>query len=169
MIEAAGEVADGLICHTFTTERYTREVIIPAAERGRAAAGLTLEGFDVAGHCCVVTGRTEDEFASSKRAAQQRLAFYGSTPAYRPVLELHGWGDLQSELHALSTKGEWAQMATLIDDDVLAAFAVVGSWEELPDLLLKRWDGCATRFNLEMPSYASHSEWAEVLRILHAR
>ena len=108
-----------MIIHGFTTERYVKEVTLPAIERGLAKAGRSRADFEVSGPLFVVTGTNEEEFATAKQAVQQQIAFYGSTPAYRGVLELHGWGDLQPELNALSKQGEWVKMGELIDDDVL--------------------------------------------------
>ncbi len=124
MTEVAGEVADGFIAHAFTTERYLREVTLPAIERGLARAGRPRASFEL---CCpvfVVTGDDEADFAASRDAVRSQIAFYASTPAYRPVLELHGWGDLQGELNALARRGAWGEMSALISDDILAAFAV---------------------------------------------
>jgi len=125
MTEVGGEVADGVIIHGFTTERYVKEVTLPAIERGLAKAGRSRADFEISGPLFVVTGTNEQELETARQAVQQQIAFYGSTPAYRPVLDLHGWGDLQPELNSLSKQGEWVKMGELIDDDVLDAFAVV--------------------------------------------
>ena len=126
MTEVAGEVCDGFLCHGFTTERYLREVTIPALERGRAKAGKTLDDFEIVGPSFVVTGTNDEEIESAATGTRQQIAFYGSTPAYRGVLELHGWGGLQAELNALSKQGKWVEMGELIDDEILDTFAVVG-------------------------------------------
>ena len=83
MTEVAGEVCDGFICHAFTTERYLREVTMPALERGRAKAGKTMDGFEIVGPSFVVTGNDEAEMAAAADGTRQQIAFYGSTPAYR--------------------------------------------------------------------------------------
>src|SRR4029077_2425820 len=124
MTEVAGEVADGLLAHGFTTARYMREVTLPALERGLARAGRTRDGYEISYPAMMVTGTTEEEIQTATQAVKAQLAFYASTPAYRPVLDLHGWGDLFSDLNRLSKRGEWVQMADLIPDDMLDAFAV---------------------------------------------
>ena len=129
MTEVAGEVGDGLLVHGFSTERYLREVSLPALERGAAKAGKTRADLTVSYPGFVVTGANEEDVAAATKAVREQIAFYGSTPAYRPVLELHGWGDLQTELNTLSKRGEWVKMGELIDDDVLDAFAVVAPIE----------------------------------------
>src|SRR6476646_11561326 len=92
MTEVAGEVCDGMICHGFTTERYLREVTLPAIERGLERSGRTFDDFEISGPFFVVTGTTEEEIEKARQGVRQQIAFYGSTPAYRGVLELHGWG-----------------------------------------------------------------------------
>ena len=106
MTEVAGEVADGIILHGFTTERYVREVTVPALERGWKTAGKTRADFEICGPLFVVTGTTDEERERAREGTKQQIAFYGSTPAYRGVLELHGWGDLQDDLNRLSKQGE---------------------------------------------------------------
>ncbi|GHH49922.1 TIGR03617 family F420-dependent LLM class oxidoreductase [Lentzea cavernae] len=141
MTEVAGEVADGFLCHNFTTERYLREVTLPALERGRAKAGKTLEGFEISGPVFAATN--DAEVADVKR----QIAFYGSTPAYKPVLELHGWGALHEELHRMSRRQQWAEMSELITDEVLAAFCVLGSPETVTAALLDRYGDVVTRIS----------------------
>lgn len=147
MAEVAGEVGDGLLVHPFTTARYLREVSLPALERGAAKAGKRRADLTVALPGFVVTGTSEEEIEAHAKAAKGQLAFYGSTPAYRPVLELEGWGDLQHELHSRSKRGEWASMGELIDDEVLDAFAVVAPLEEVATRILERWGGLVDRFS----------------------
>src|SRR4051794_36451598 len=145
MTEAAGEVADGMLCHGFSTERYLREVTLPRLEAGRAKAGKTLEGFEISAPAFVAAGETEEEIAAAIATVKQQISFYGSTPAYRPVLELHGWGELQDELNAMSKRGEWDTMPELIDDEMLHAFAVVGPREGADAELDRRYGNVCTR------------------------
>lgn len=163
MTEVAGEVADGLLAHGFTTERYLREVSIPAFQRGLARGGRDRADVQISYPGMVVTGTNQEEFAAAATAVKRQLAFYGSTPAYRPVLELHGWGDLQPELNTLSKRGEWAKMAELIDDDVLNTFAVVGELDEIPGKILARFGDLVDRFSFYAPYRVEPERWAEVL------
>jgi probable F420-dependent oxidoreductase len=139
MTEVAGETCDGLLAHGFTTERYLKEVTIPALERGLERAGKKRGDFEISYPAFVVTDETSDQFV------RQQIAFYGSTPAYRGVLELHGWGDLQTELNALSKQGEWVQMGKLVTDDIRDAFAVVGDAEEIPKQIIAKVGGVVDR------------------------
>ena len=151
MTEVAGEVGDGFLVHGFTTERYLREVSLPALERGAAKAGKTRDDLTVSYPGFVVTGTDDASTAAAETAVRQQIAFYGSTPAYRPVLDLHGWGDLQSELNTLSKRGEWVKMGELIDDDVLNAFAVVCPLDKVATEVRDRFEGMVDRFSFYAP------------------
>ncbi len=164
MTEVAGEVADGLLAHAFTTERYLREVTVPALERGLAVGGRRRADVQISYPGMVVTGLDEEACAASADATRKQLAFYGSTPAYRPVLELHGWGDLQTELNTLSKRGAWDDMALLIDDEMLDTFAVVGPLDTIASRVRARYEGIVDRFNVYAPAGIGADRWAEVLR-----
>src|SRR3954470_11864452 len=138
MTEVAGEVCDGIIIHGFTTERYLREVTIQALDRGMAKSGRARSDFEISFPAFIVSGTTEEEMAAAITGTKQQIAFYGSTPAYKSVFELHGWDDLQPELNRLSKLGDWVKMGDLIDDDVLDAFAIVGEPEEIPGKIKAR-------------------------------
>src|SRR5689334_3644058 len=168
MTEAAGEVADGVIVHGFTTERYVKEVTMPAIERGLQKAGRDRSTFEVSGPLFVVTGTDDAAMEDAARGTRQQIAFYGSTPAYRGVLELHGWGDLQTELNALSKQGEWVKMGELIDDEMLRTFAVVASPEEVGAELRRRYAGVVDRCSFYAPYRSDPERWARVIADLKA-
>ena len=163
MTEVAGEVCDGFLCHGFTTERYLREVTIPALARGRAKAGKTMEGFDIVGPSFVVTANNEADLAKAAAGTRQQIAFYGSTPAYRPVLELHGWGDLQDRLNTLSKQGQWVEMGNEITDEILNTFAVVGEPEQIGPELTKRYGDVIERISFYAPYKSDSERWSRVL------
>ena len=163
MSEVAGEVADGILLHGFTTERYVREVTMPALERGWARAGKQRGNFELSGPMFVVTGTNEEEYEAARRGTKQQIAFYGSTPAYRGVLDLHGWGDLQGDLNRLSKQGEWVQMGELIDDEILGTFAVTGEPEEIPAKLLDRYGDVVDRVSFYAPYKSDPERWARVV------
>lgn len=142
MTEVAAEVADGMIAHGFTTPRYLREVTVPALQRGLAKAGKRRNEFEVSSPVMVVSGETEEAFVANRDAVKMQLAFYASTPAYQPVLELHGWGEVYAAANALSRQGKWVEMGELIDDDMLDAFAVVcEDIDHIPRELAARYSG----------------------------
>jgi len=167
MTEVAGEVADGFICHGFTTERYLREVTIPALDRGRAKANLgpvsDTDDFEIVGPSFVVTGEDEADQARAAFATRRQISFYGSTPAYRAVLDLHGWGDLQTKLNNMSKSGKWNQMAELIDDEILGTFAVLGEPAEIAPELQRRYGDVVNRISFYSPYDSNSDRWASVM------
>ncbi len=167
MTEVAGEVADGFLCHAFTTDRYLREVTLPALERGAKAAGRSLDDIEVSGPAFVVTGTTEEKMADSAAKTRQQIAFYGSTPAYRPVLELHGLGPMQDELNVMSKQGRWEEMGGLITDDVLGLFAVVAEPEDLADAVAARFGDVVQRLSFYTPRSGDLTRWKTAIERLH--
>ncbi len=168
MTEVAGEVADGFLCHGFTTEAYLRDVTLPALERGLAASGRDRSALQLSLPAFVVTGADQEQMAAAARGTREQIAFYGSTPAYLGVLEHHGWGDIHVELNRLSKQGEWKAMGELIDDDMLAAFAVVAEPQDLADGLLARFGSMIDRLSFYLPYKADPEQLASVLEDLHA-
>ncbi|WP_454199291.1 TIGR03617 family F420-dependent LLM class oxidoreductase [Nocardia sp. Marseille-Q1738] len=174
MVEVAGEVADGLVVHGFTTERYLREVTLPAMRKGRAARSKPgLDDFQICGFPFVVTGENVFQEFVAKAAVRAQIAFYASTPAYRPVLELHGWGTVGDELHNLSKqlkKGEYwqgvAAMSTLITDEMLDEFAVVAPPDLVAEKLLKRYGDIFTRAAVYAPYALPNGFWSPIVREL---
>lgn len=123
--EVAGEVADGYVPHSFTTARYLQERTLPALGRGLSRSERSLADLTIAAPVFVVTGRDEAELAAAAAATKQQIAFYASEPTYRPVLAVHGWEQAQDDLLGLLGEGRMAEMAGVVDDAMLDAFAVV--------------------------------------------
>lgn len=153
MTTMAGATADGFLCHAFSTERWMRDHTIPALTAGREQTGKALAEFTVKAAIYLATG-TDEQIANAVAEIKTHLAFYGSTPAYRPVLDAHGWGDLGADLTALSKQRRWAEMAAVIDDDVVSAFALVGPTGSIPSQLTARCAGVVNRvsFLVQRPS-----------------
>lgn len=145
MTEMCGEVADGHLGHPMVSRRYLTEITMPLLLRGLQRTGRDRSDFEVSAEVMVATGENDAELATAMTAVRKQIAFYGSTPAYRKVLELHGWGALHTDLHRLSKQGEWDAMGSLIDDDMLTAFAVVGAVDEVGDALRDRCEGVVDR------------------------
>jgi probable F420-dependent oxidoreductase len=148
MTKVAGEVADGFLCHGFTTPRYVREVTIPTLEAARASVGKSMAGFAVCGPGFVATGTNSEQIEQAKSRIRKQLAFYASTPAYKRVLDLHGWGELQPELQVMSRQGKWDEMAELITDEILNEFAVVGEPDHVVAGVIERYGGIVTSIGL---------------------
>lgn len=168
MTQVAAEAADGLLAHGFTTERYFREVTIPQVEAGLRASGRDRAQFSVVYPGLVATGTDEDSFEAACAGVRSQISFYGSTPAYRGVLDMHGWGDLHTELHKLSLRGKWQQMAGLIDDEVLRTFAVVGEPHEIGAEVRRRYDGLVDRFSIYAPYEMTEDVRRRIVADLHA-
>ena len=145
MTEVCGEVADGHLGHPMVSKRYITEVSTPALVRGLQRAGRERNDVELSAEVLVATGENDAELQTAAAAVRKQIAFYGSTPAYRKVLELHGWGDLHEELNRLSKQGEWDAMGSLIDDEMLATFAVVGPVDEIGTALKSRCAGVVDR------------------------
>ena len=145
MVEVAGAVGDGLICHPLVSGRYLREALVPHLHAGARAEGRDPGALEVAAVAMVATGATEEEMAEAIAATRVQVAFYASTPAYRPVLDMHGWGDLQPELRRLSKEGAWQAMGDAVDDEILRTLAVVAEPDAVVPALVERFGGVADR------------------------
>jgi probable F420-dependent oxidoreductase len=166
MTEVAGEVCDGFLAHGFSTPRYLREVTNPALERGLKKSGRSRKDFEVTTPGFMVLGSSDDQIEKASAGVRQQIAFYGSTPAYRPVLEMHGWGDLQPELNTMSKRGEWVEMGKLITDEILATFAIVGRPEDVPKEVENRYGGLTDRINFGIGRSNGASELVAKLRAI---
>jgi probable F420-dependent oxidoreductase len=157
MCRLAGEVADGVLLHPFHTGHYVRETVAPALEAGRIAGGGASDRFTV--HACpiVCTGSTDEELDRAEAGVRQLVAFYGSTPAYRVTLDAHGWGDLQPELRRLTKSGRWAELPSLLTEEVVDALVVRGAPGEIAAALAERYAGTVDRVGLSMP-YETESD-----------
>ena len=151
-LRLAGEVADGIRLHGFCTRRYIQEAIVPRVQEGMARTGRTREHFEITGGGFVATGRDTEATAQAFEIVRDRVAFYGSTPGYWPVLDLHGYGDLGRELNAMSKAGKWNEMASRVSDDLVHLFAAVGTHKEIASKIAERFGGLSDAINLRADS-----------------
>lgn len=152
MCRLAGELCDGLRLHPIATFTYAKEVVLPLVEKGAAKAGRTLSEIDVIGAPFLAIGRDDAEIAAAKDGLRQRIAFYASTRTYHSVLNFHGWTDAGLELHRLSIQNKWQEMATVITDDMLQEFAIVGTYDDLVPQVRARCAGVFSTVTLELPA-----------------
>lgn len=145
MLRATGEVADGVHVHPFHSRRYIDEVVRPNIEAGASAAGRDPASIKLACPVFTIVGDNEDERAPWRERARMQIAFYGSTPAYAGVFDLHGWNGTGERLHELQRSGDMAAMAATITDRMLEEYAVTCNWEELPQVLVRKYGGVADR------------------------
>lgn len=164
MVELAGEVADGIVMHSFVTEHYVRDIMIPALERGLTTSGRKRDDLELAMPALFAAGSNAAELEKEEARGREHIAFYGSTPTYRRVLEAHGWGDKQPQLNALLRDGNREQMRRLIDDEMLDSFLVRGAPQEIPGKLLARYGDLVDRISFSGPYGPRHAGWIEALR-----
>ncbi len=145
LCKLAGEVADGFHVHSYHTRRYLSEVVLPAIEAGARKADRNRQAIEVTTAAFVALN--EDEIAVQR----QQVAFYASTPSYRPVLDFHGWGKVGEELSALAARGRWNEMPGLITDEMLETFVIVGDWNDVAEKLRAKYDGLLDRVGLYRP------------------
>jgi len=147
----AGELCDGFHVHPFHSAKYLREHIIPNIEKGLALSGRTRTDIQLTAPVFVISGEDEAELKAARESARTQIAFYASTPSYRPVLECHGWGEVGERLSRMAARGKWGEMPVQITDEMLEVFAVTGRWEELPALIQARYDGLLDRVMYYLP------------------
>lgn len=167
MTEAGGQVADGFLVHPLNTRQSLEELTLPALTRGAEQAGRDVADIEVVCVTIVVTGRTEEEFVTSREAVRQQLAFYGSTPAYKPIFDICDRGDLHPQLKAGAKAGEWEQMASLIDDEFLHDVAVIGEPNEIATRIRARLDGISESVSLVNNRAPDPTHFAQVVSDLH--
>ncbi|WP_041939291.1 MULTISPECIES: LLM class F420-dependent oxidoreductase [Frankia] len=152
MTEVAGEVSDGILLHGLSSERFVREVTLPALERGLARAGRKRSDVELTFPTLIATGDTDEELAESEKKLRQHFAFYASTPAYSAVLELHGWGGLQRDLYELTRDGRWQDLGSLVTEEVLEVFTARGTPEDIPKQIRARVGDIADRVSFYSPA-----------------
>jgi hypothetical protein len=134
-------VCDGVRLHPFCTRRYIEEAVLPRLREGFAKSGRRRENFEITGGGFIATGPDRAAVQRMREWVRVRVGFYGSTPAYWPVLELHGHGELGRKLNELSRKGQWGEMTKAIDDDVLEPFCAAGTHQEIAGVIEQRFGG----------------------------
>ena len=169
MTRVAGEVADGFLVHPVNSRASLLELTLPAINDGLERGGRSIDDFELVCVTIVVTGRDDEEFDRSREAVRRQLAFYGTTPAYQPVFELHGRGDLHPELKRRAAAGRWDEMASLIDDELIETIAVVAPPGEVADLVRARLDGISDHVSLVNNRAPDPLHFAEVVAGLTAR
>jgi probable F420-dependent oxidoreductase len=149
MLQTAARDADGLIIHTFSTQQFIEERILPSINETLAENGRSRSAFEISLPPFVVTGQTEEAFEICKQKVKYRIAFYASTPAYKTVLECHDWQDLHPKLNHLSKNKGWDKMPELISDEMLETFALVGEPLQVAEKMKARYGSLVDRLTLE--------------------
>jgi probable F420-dependent oxidoreductase len=166
MTEVCGEVADGFFVHPFGTAKSFRELTLPALDRGLEQAGRDASALEISLQLMICSGEDDEELERNRALTKQQIAFYGSTPAYRPVLDCHGWGELQPELNAMTKQGRWGDMPALISDELLEAVAICAPIGEVADRVRERAQGRANRVSLVAHWARDPDLWDDVVESL---
>lgn len=151
MTKVVAELCDGWMVHPFITPSYFNEVSLPRLRGFMDDAGRPHDACQVALPAFVVTGEDDAEMEASAQFVKGQIGFYGSTPAYKDVLDHHGWGDAQPELNRLTKEGRWAELPSVIDDEMLATFAVVAEPDEVDAALEDRYSDSVDRISRYAP------------------
>src|SRR5271167_635578 len=152
MLRVAGEVCDGVRLHPLCSRRYLEEVALPQITEGMERSGRRRGNFDVFGGGFVVTGPDVKTVAEGMEWVRKRVAFYGSTRSYLPILALHGLDELGLKLHAMSLEGRWNDMTAEVSDDVVRIFAACGSYDEIAQAIDQRFGGLADSIEINFPA-----------------
>ena len=161
----AGEVGDGLMLHSLTSAEYVRQVVRPGIAKGAERSARAQDAIQVGGGGFIVTGPNKASLKEAEAEVRRRIAFYASTRTYFPVLECHGFEEVGQRLHQMSLQGEWAEMAELIGDDMLNAFAVIGEYDEVAEKFVDRYGGLLDEVNFSATT-SSPPEEAQIRKII---
>jgi probable F420-dependent oxidoreductase len=164
MLRLAGRVCDGVRLHGFCTRRYLAEVALPNLEGALRECGRARASFEICGGGFIATGRDDAAVAKAVESIRYRIAFYGSTRTYLPVLQLHGWHDLGAELHRLSREGRWTEMAARVSDDVVREFTAAARYDQLGRAIAERFGGYSDSIELGFPPATPAGEVKEILK-----
>ena len=140
-LRLSGEACDGVRLHPFCTRAYLEDIVMRRIKEGFDKTGRMRDSFEVTGGGFIATGETEDDVQKVAEWVRHRIAFYGSTPSYWPVLEHHGYGDLGRKLNRMTKDGKWNEIVNEIPDDVLHLFAVIAPFTQLESAIVKRFGG----------------------------
>lgn len=164
MVEVVGEVADGFFVHPFHSPAFLAKETLPALDAGLTTSGRVRNELEISCQTITAIGSTDEEIATARQKAKGQISFYGSTPAYKDVLEHHGYEGLQPELNRMSKEGRWLEMITRIDDDLFDVLAVSGTPAEAGRLLRRRNDSFADRTTLMLYNETEPEAPADLIR-----
>ena len=168
MCRLAGELCEGLQVHPFHSVDYLRGTVLPNVEAGLAKSGRPPGSVTLVTSAFVIMGNNAEEIAKARELARQQLSFYASTRTYRVVLETHGWGDVADELNVRAARGDWQGMASLITDEMLAVYAVEGTYDQIPDLVRSKYEGMIDRMSFYALPTLERSDPAAWRRLIDA-
>ena len=160
MLKVAGELCDGVLLHSFNTALYTREVVLPNIKKGAQKAERSLDEIDISGGGFIVTGRNEEDLDKAIKDTKSKIPFYASTRSYGEIMRVHGWDGVHENLYRMSVDGKWAEMGSLIPDDMLSHFAVTGTYEEIAGKIKSTYGPYASSISFSMDVKSDEDEIA---------
>jgi probable F420-dependent oxidoreductase len=171
MLQVAGEVCDGVRLHGIVTRRYLDEIAFPNLKKGFDKSGRPASDwnkFEISGGGFICAAPDQDSLAKAIDKIKSTIAFYGSTRSYRLSFELGGWQDQAAELHKLSVQQKWNEMPRLVSEEMVHAFAAVGTYSDISAILKKRFAG-VNRIGFELPLRNEHDRAVlkEIIEDLH--
>ncbi len=158
MCQLAGELCEGFHAHPLHSARYLRERVLRNIEIGLMQSGRQRYSIEISSSIFVIPTDNPAEAAKYESEIREQISFYASTPPYRPVFDLEGWGNAADELKALASRGKWGEMPALITDEMLDRFALRGTWADLPEKVLKKYDGLLDRVSYYFPVVPGENE-----------
>ena len=151
MCQLGGELCEGFHVHPLHSARYIREVVLPNIEQGLAKAGRQRKDLELSSSLFVIPTDDPKEAARYESEVRQQISFYASTPPYRPVFDLEGWGGVADQLKGLAARGRWNEMPAVITDEMLDRLVLRGCWAELPGKVLNKYVGLLDRVSYYFP------------------
>jgi probable F420-dependent oxidoreductase len=158
MCQLGGELCDGFHVHPLHTARYLREAVLPNIEAGLAKSGRVRQSIELSSSIFVIPSDDAEEAAKCEAEVRRQISFYASTPPYRPVFDLEGWGDVADRLKAMAARGRWDEMPSLITEEMLARLTLRGTWAELPAMVQKKYAGLLDRVSYYFPVVPGQDE-----------
>jgi probable F420-dependent oxidoreductase len=160
MCQLGGELCEGFHVHPLHSARYLKEVVLPHIEQGLAKAGRQRHDIELSSSIFVIPTEDPREAERYESEVRQQISFYASTPPYRPVFDVEGWGDVADQLKSYAARGRWNEMPALITDEMLERLALRGSWKELPEKVLRKYAGLLDRVSYYFPIVPGENEAA---------
>jgi probable F420-dependent oxidoreductase len=156
LCRVAGELCQGFHVHPFHTPEYIRQVVLPNIKLGAEKTNRSRADVQLASSIFIATNDDERELV------RQQISFYASTPSYKAVLDVHGWGEVNEKLGALAARGKWSEMTAFITDDILNEVAIIAPADEISARIKQKYAGLLDRVALYLPFAPEDAMWKKL-------
>lgn len=167
MTRVAGELCDGIVTHSFVSEKGLREITLANVLTGLERAGKPRSSFEIVFPILIVTGTTEEEFAANREFWRNRIGFFASTPAYKHQLDFFGWGDLMEECRQMIREGRWDELGDPITDEMIDTFTVMGEPKAIAPKIAARFGDFVDTLRIEI-DLADQEVQYEIVKAIEA-